>query len=160
MRSARHRASHQLYTVLFGTVAAALVVILIIKVSLRLADVLRPQEGDVIAFAPANVDVMTRAQIVATRVGQSPATFCMLDPRVMQRFGGSLVIEAVEGGGGRRYRVHWAGGRTSVSGADCGGSANLLLTPDDIAILLLATNSPSYGTNEPYSKPGISRRAR
>lgn len=158
MQSTDHRNSGQLYTTLFGTVAAALGMIVIVTVSLRLTDALRPQNGDIIIFVPANGDSVIDATPVAERVGRSPGAFCILDPNVMERSGGSLIIEATKPGDTRGYRVHWAGGRTSSSGGDCGGSADLLLTPDDTSILLLAANTERRSTD--YDKPQAGESAR
>ncbi|HUN41463.1 MAG TPA: hypothetical protein VMU81_14330 [Acetobacteraceae bacterium] len=158
MQSTDRRNSGQLYTILFQTVAAALAISVVITASLRLADALRPQNGDIIAFVPSTGGgVSIEATLVARRAGRSRSAFCILDPKVMQQSGGSLVIEAANLGGIHGYRVHWAGGRTSA-GADCGQSANLLLTPDDIAELLLAANTANSAAN--YNNPGIGRRAR
>ncbi|HUB12149.1 MAG TPA: hypothetical protein VMB34_09335 [Acetobacteraceae bacterium] len=156
-----HRKSEQLYPTLFGTVAAALSIIVIITASLRLADALRPQTGDMISFVASPSGVVTaQASLTVERAGQSPVAFCMLQPGVMRQSGGSLVVEAVVNAATRRYRVHWAGGRTSDTGADCGRTADLLLTPGDIGVLLFAASAPAETTAEPYSRPGMGRRAR
>ena len=161
MRSSDHRKSEHLYAALGGTIAAALAITAIIGGSLRLADALRPQTGDIIAFVPAHDEITdTQATIIATRAGQSPPASCVLDPRIMHQSGGSLIIEAVGLAGHRAYRVHWAGVRTSASGTDCGRSADLLLSPEDVAVLLFAASSGNTGADVAYSNPGMGRRVR
>ncbi len=161
MRSSSHRKSDHLYATLCGTVAAALTITAIIRGSLRLADALRPRTGDIIAFVPTSADVAdTRATIVAMRAGHSPAAFCVLDPTIMQQAGGSLIVEAAGLAGGRPYRVHWAGARTSGSGTDCGRSVDLLLAPEDVAVLLFTAANGNQRANAAYSNPGIGRRVR
>jgi hypothetical protein len=54
----------------------------------------------------------------------------------MQRFGGSLLIEAVQIKPDHRFQVHWAGVRTSNSPEDCGSSADLLLDNAQVAALI------------------------
>jgi hypothetical protein len=57
---------------------------------------------------------------------------------VMQRSGGSLMIEAMQLKPDRRFKVHWAGKRTSDGQQDCGGSADLLLNHYQITTLVFA----------------------
>jgi hypothetical protein len=172
MRTTDRRNPEQLSTTLFGSVAAALAMILIVCASLRLVDELGPQTGDMITFVPAQNGVVTAdARLTVARVGQSPVAFCTLDPGVMRQSGGSVVVEAVASNATRRYRVHWAGLRTSDTAADCGQAADLLLTPNDIAVLLFAATAPAGAVDTPgdkrgeivdarYNRPGMGRRTR
>lgn len=161
MRTAHRRNPEQLSTTLVGSVAAALSIILIVAASLRLADALSPQTGDVITFVPPPSGIVTgQASLTVPLVGQSLAAFCALDPGVMRQSGGSLMVEAVANDAARRYRVHWAGARTSDSPADCGRAADLLLTPNDFAVLSFAATAPAETLGERHNSPGIGRRTR
>ena len=98
---------------------------------------LGPKVGDIVAFDPlrrAAVDSTTPLVAVAA---EEPLAGCLLDVRAMHAGGGSVVIEAKQPGDQPRFRVHWAGKRTSDS-RDCGGSAELLLDQDAIEVLALA----------------------
>ena len=103
---------------------------------------LGPRVGDIVAFDPlrtASVD--STAQLPAVAAEASLAG-CVLDVRAMHAGGGSVVIEAKQPGERPRFRVHWAGQRTSAS-RDCGNSAELLLNQDDIEALAMAAGG--YG---------------
>lgn len=161
MRSSHHRKSEPLHATLVGAVVAAMAISAIIGSSLRLAEALRPRNGDIIAFAPVRGDpVAAQPNVVAQRAGRSPAAFCILDPRVMLQSGGSLIVEAASFTGGRGYRVHWAGGRTSAANTDCGQSAELQLTLGDVTALTLAADGQADHPTVDYNRPGIGRRVR
>jgi hypothetical protein len=57
---------------------------------------------------------------------------CALSPGVMMEDGGSLVIEARRLSRPPVYRVHWIGGHTSHGDADCGATADLILTRTEL----------------------------
>src|SRR6185312_10349716 len=93
--------------------------------------------GDIVAFDPLRrVSIDSTAQLVAN-AAQAPSAGCVLDVRAMYAGGGSVVVEAKQPGDRPRFRVHWAGQRTSDS-RDCGDSAELLLDQDDIEALAMA----------------------
>src|ERR1700753_1661187 len=52
---------------------------------------------------------------------------CILDLSVLHQVGGSLVVEGQATDIDGSFRVHWAGKRTSVDSANCGGTADLIL---------------------------------
>ena len=62
----------------------------------------------------------------------------MLDVRTMHAGGGSVVMRSREPRAGFGYRVHWAGTHSSNDGADCGASADLLVSREDIELLAMA----------------------
>ena len=92
---------------------------------------LAPQVGDVLAFDPAHqAPFESEARLTAERPRQAN---CVLDLAMMQRSGGSLVLEQRGGDGpDRAYRAHWAGPRTSQDTEDCGTEADLVLSQMDI----------------------------
>jgi hypothetical protein len=103
----------------------------------RLADDCGPQTGDIIAF-PATQAPSSNATITVNSARASGSTACVLDFHVMQKSGGSLVVEATRLESGRGFLVHWAGRRTSDSQDDCGGSLDLLLNSAQIGALIFA----------------------
>lgn len=113
----------------------------IIATSLRVASAMLPQVGDTISFDPSSGGPLrTQATLQVQRLGTAANARCTLDLRVMQANGGSLIVEAIQPGPVLHYRVHWAGGRTSDSTANCGASANLLVTPYDMGALLFTAS--------------------
>jgi hypothetical protein len=68
---------------------------------------------------------------------------CTLSPSAMAEGGGSLVVEARRMSSPPIYRVHWAGERTSTSGADCGRAADLVLSRTDLQ--KLANTAGGFG---------------
>jgi hypothetical protein len=108
---------------------------LLLTVGFRLlADDWGPQTGDIIAF-PATQAPSSNATITVNSARASGSTACVLDFHVMQKSGGSLVVEATRLESGRGFLVHWAGRRTSD---DCGGSLDLLLNSAQIGALIFA----------------------
>lgn len=139
MRSTYNGKPEDLHVVLCGVAATALLIVAVISGSLWLANALRPQTGDIITFDPSKrATNEEQTTITARTVGNSSVVSCVLEPRLMQATGGSLVIEATQFGSDVSYKVHWAGGRTSGDGADCSSSADLLLSPANLATLSLA----------------------
>lgn len=139
MRPAYHGKPDNLYFILCGTVAAACLVVAVIGGSLRLANELKPRTGDILSFDLAKGIVSDRhTMITAGLRGNALAVSCVLQPHVMRRFGGSLVIESTQFEPALNYQAHWAGERTSDTGADCGRSADLSLSPADLTILSMA----------------------
>jgi hypothetical protein len=100
---------------------------------------LGPKVGDIISFDP--LESMPRdmkARIAASLADDPRGTACTLDVRTIHANGGSLIIETRVPGTTPLYRVHWAGPRSSMSGADCGTSAELMLSQDDLEVLAMA----------------------
>ena len=95
-----------------------------------------PRVGDIIAFdlaLPSQAESGTR--LAVARPDQKN---CVLDIDTIRRSGGSLVMERRVTGPTRLYRAHWAGPRTSEAVTDCGGDADLVLTPLDVSTLAAA----------------------
>jgi hypothetical protein len=104
----------------------------------RLADNLGPRTGDIISFPATRQPSISTASITVNPVGASGSAACLLDLPVMQKSGGSLVVEATRFLPDRSFQVHWAGVRTSGGREDCGSSVDLLLNSNQMAALLFA----------------------
>ena len=114
------------------------------------ANSVTPVVGDIIAFR-AGVDVPRSLQSRDPRRSRhlpsgSPSRGCILDPAIMARAGGSLVVEAARSAGRPDYVVHWAGGRTSAGELDCGTDVDLVL--DDTALGQLARIVGGFGVDQ------------
>src|SRR5271166_3954447 len=119
---------------------------------------LGPKVGDIVAFDP--LDPSSRdmhARLPAMSADNRPGIACVLDVRAMHANGGSMIIEALEPRTGFRYRVHWAGARSSDDSADCGSSADLLVNLDDIEVMAIAAGG--YGVPTSRQTGGFWRAA-
>lgn len=114
---------------------AAIVTIVGLK---GLADSLGPQLGDIVSFLPSDTSTSMSSSITVSPVNTSARNPCVLDMQVIQKSGGSLVIEATRSKPDRLFKVHWAGVRTSHGQCDCGNSADLLLNSVQITALIFA----------------------
>jgi hypothetical protein len=91
-----------------------------------------PRVGDILVFRQGARMPPDWAFTVAT--APAPSVTCSLRPAAMASQGGSIVVE-------QRLRtpptfqVHWAGGRTSDAGADCGSDAALVEDGSDLRLL-------------------------
>jgi hypothetical protein len=132
------RESGELYTAATILVAVIIVGILLVAGLRRLADDFGPQIGDIIAFPATEIPSISTASIAVNPAGAFGGRPCTLDVDVMQKSGGSLVIEATRFTPDRGFQVHWAGVRTSDSREDCGGSVDLLLNGAQISALVFA----------------------
>jgi hypothetical protein len=111
-------------------------------------DEFRPKLGDIVVFRPGSQDSdMWQMTIPATSVSAAsgPVTACSLDPNVMAANGGSLVVEGLQNDPALRYRVHWSGAETARTSANCGSSANLLVSRTDLQRLANAAGGFGIG---------------
>jgi hypothetical protein len=118
-----------------GVGLATFLSVVVAAVAVAQANVVTPQLGDIVSFKPgAEVPALLRFDIAARRLGPGgAAAACTLEPTVIARQGGSLVVEAaLRGGDEPAYVVHWAGARTSAGAADCGTDAELVLSRADL----------------------------
>ena len=69
-----------------------------------------------------------------------------LDLNVLQRSGGSLVVESqmIEAKGS--FKVHWAGQRTAADSGNCGSNADLILSKRELRVL--ASAAGGYESNQ------------
>jgi hypothetical protein len=110
---------------------------------------LGPKVGDIVSFEPQeSFPRDMRARVDATPVSARTGGTCVLDVRTMHANGGSLVIESRQPGATPGFRVHWAGGRSSDGGTNCGVSADLLLGQDDIEVLAMAAGGFGVAANK------------
>jgi len=112
--------------------------------TLRAAEV-GPGVGDMVIFkTDATAPFGSPERLVASRQLQAS---CVLDIGMMQKSGGSLVVEERGAVSANYYRVHWAGPRTSEDATNCGADADLVLSKSDLNSLLTATgeHSPDEG---------------
>jgi hypothetical protein len=138
MTPTNDRKSREVYAALTVTVFVIVIAMLSMVGLFRLADDLGPQIGDIVSFPPTRIPSIGTASVAVSPAAPSSNRPCILDVNVMQKFGGSLVIEATQRKPDRSFRVHWAGGRTSNGLDDCGGSADLLLNRVQITALIFA----------------------
>jgi hypothetical protein len=138
MTPTNDRKSSERHTAI-AAVALVIVTAMVLAAGLsRLASELEPQIGDIISFPTANMPPNSTAIIQADQADASPGRRCVLDLHIMQRSGGSLMIEGALIKPSHRFRVHWAGTRTSDGRDDCGRSADLLLNSVQVAALVFA----------------------
>lgn len=105
----------------------------------RLADSLEPQPGDIISFPGTRIPSIRTVLITVSRLGEPGGRMCVLDLPVMQKSGGSLIVEAARSKPDRSFQVHWTGVRTSNGQGDCGGSVDLLLNSAQMSALAFAS---------------------
>jgi hypothetical protein len=148
---AHHHHSHDtktggsVVTVLLGVAAIALAGIAGTIGMVRAVGDLGPKLGDIVAFDP--LETMSKdmkAQVPAIPVDSRPGVRCVLDVQTMHASGGSVVIESRLSPTGYGTRVHWAGARSAEGGTNCGSSADLLVSQDDLEVLAMAAGG--FGT--------------
>lgn len=136
-------------SVLLGIVAIALAGMVGTIGLIHQVGELGPKVGDIVSFDP--LDPISRdmhARLPAMAADDKPGVACVLDVRAMHANGGSVIIEAREPQTSFGYRVHWAGARSSDDGTDCGSSADLFVSLEDVEVLAMAAGG--YGV--PASK--------
>ncbi len=148
---AHHHNSHDtktggsVLTVLLSVAAIALAGMAGTIGMVRAVGDLGPKLGDIVAFDPA--ETMSRdmkAQVPAIPVDGRPGASCVLDVQAMHTSGGSVVIESRPSPTGYGTRVHWAGARSAEGRTNCGSSADLMVSQDDIEVLAMAAGG--FGT--------------
>jgi hypothetical protein len=144
MKSNPSEAAPRATTVLTFIAMTVTCVGIVIGMCIRLAQAFEPSVGDMAEFVPGKpvadvpaVDVHVRA------AGRT----CLLSSDVMAKGGGSLLIVARGTGMAPDYVVHWAGQRTSLGPNDCGASADLTISKQDL--LSLAGIAGGFGVNRP-----------
>jgi hypothetical protein len=99
-----------------------------------------PKVGDILVFRPGARMPSDWAFNAVVDSDQLPVS-CTLKPTVMASAGGSLVVEQ-RSKDSRLYRVHWAGQQTNAGDTDCGAAADLLMSINDLQLLLNAVGGP------------------
>jgi hypothetical protein len=106
-----------------------------------------PRVGDIVAFAATQIPLVDGAtQLIGRRIGQSE---CLLDLEILQRAGGSFIIESEVAGAPGTFLVHWAGRRTAEARANCGADASLLMDTRDLDTL--AASAGGYGAGKKWT---------
>ena len=119
-------------TAMLACLIAALLASTVAMVSSARRIEIGPRVGDILVFRQGARMPPDWAFTVAT--APAPSVTCSLRPAAMASQGGSIVVE-------QRLRtpptfqVHWAGGRTSDGGADCGSDAALFVAGSDLQLL-------------------------
>ena len=112
-------------------------------------DEFRPKVGDIVAFKPGSQDTdMWQMTIPATLISAtgSQQGQCSLDPNVIAENGGSLIVEGRVTRPALQYQVHWAGSATAHAAANCGQSAELLVSRTDLQ--RLANSAGGFGVGD------------
>lgn len=98
-----------------------------------------PHVGDLIAFNATGVPMRGKQIAVSTKAHSQ----CILDLGILRSNGGSFSIEAAKDQ--QRFDVHWAGLHTTTGPGDCGPSAELVLSAQQIRLLTVTSQSPGIG---------------
>ena len=127
---------------MLACVVAALLVSSVAVVTAASTIEIGPKVGDILVFrpgahAPADWEFSVAAPLAR------PTSTCTLRPDVMASGGGSLVVE--QRLDRRSYRVHWAGKQTSDGPADCGSTADLVVSGTDLQLLTNAVGGAGVG---------------
>ncbi len=125
---------------LLGGVVGALLASSVAVVAAATTMELGPKVGDILVFR-SNVQVPADWDFTAASIGGEREASCNLKPNTMAAGGGSLVVEE-RFRHPLQYRVHWAGRHTSDGNADCGGSAELVITGEELQLLSNAVGGP------------------
>jgi hypothetical protein len=123
-------------TALFACVLAALLASSVAVVSAARTIDIAPKIGDILVFR-VGAQVPTEWEFPAVTISDQLPVSCSLRPDVMVSAGGSLVVEE-RFANKRMYRVHWAGKNTSTGTSDCGATADLLVSRNDLQLLINA----------------------
>jgi hypothetical protein len=125
--------------VLAGLIAGLLASGVAMTTVVRTID-LGPKVGDILVFRQgAHMPPDWEFTVASTAAGEMAS--CLLQPDIMAAGGGSLVVEE-RSLSPRRFRVHWAGKRTSQGSANCGQNAELEVSGMDLQLLSNAVGGP------------------
>lgn len=130
--------SHTVESVLTAGAVVLMLASVIGLVALIATAFIAPKVGDIVLFRPGT-SVAEHMSFAAHRTGKAlqPGAACALDPNVMLKDGGSLVVEA-KLLKLHEYQLHWAGGPTAKGTDNCGRSVNLLMKQSDLETLVNA----------------------
>jgi hypothetical protein len=123
-------------TALLACLLAALLASSVAVVSAARTIDIAPKIGDILVFR-VGAQVPTEWEFPAVTISDQLPVSCNLRPDVMVADGGSLVVEE-RFANKRMYRVHWAGQHSSNGESDCGATADLLVSRNDLQLLINA----------------------
>jgi hypothetical protein len=130
-KSADSASSDIVRTAVLASLIAALLASSVAVVSAARTIDIGPKVGDILVFRQgARVPADWEFTVTTAESG----TTCNLKPESMAADGGSLVVEQ-RFQTPRAFQVHWAGGRTSAPGSDCGTNAELIVPGEDLQLL-------------------------
>ena len=97
-------------------------------------EALRPRVGDMVVFRPNGLEQgVWQLQVQTYQPTAAGQTSCMMDPAVIVRNGGSLVVEARDDSTpAAQYRLHWAGAHSANGLGDCVGHADISVSRTDL----------------------------
>lgn len=95
-------------------------------------DAAAPHIGDMISFRAGGTGQPGKRVTVVRQKGGT----CVLDLGVLHGSGGSFIVEGPAPD--ERFLLHWAGPRTERGAANCGASAEIILTVRQIEVLGVA----------------------
>ena len=111
-------------------------------------ETLRPKVGDMVVFQPtAQQQDVWQIEVPTYRPTKGGQFSCIMDPAVIGRLGGSLVVEARDDTTpAAQYRLHWAGAHSAIGAGDCAGSADLAVSRADLQKLANAAGGFGIAT--------------
>ncbi len=132
-----HNDGHDAKWVAVGPAVLAVSVMLIsciITFLLMNLEALRPKVGDMVVFRPNTQEQdVWQIQVPTYQPTAAGQTSCTMDPAVIVRQGGSLVVEARDDTTPEaQYRLHWAGPHSANGAGDCAGSADIAVSRVDL----------------------------
>jgi hypothetical protein len=142
-RPRRQRVDDTLWTLVLTLIAGALLTLTTAMSAFSELEQLGPSIGNIIVFRP--LPNVTEWWHIEAKLADHPGRTCILSPAVMAMTGGSLIIEARKLSSPPVYRVHWAGKHTGLGTADCGVSADLILSRSEL--MRLADVSGGFNSN-------------
>lgn len=133
--------------------AIAAVVLMLVGTAATIAlmgmEAFRPKVGDFVVFRQALPDgdnwhlAIPASNVAERRPSDGP---CVIDPNVIAKTGGSLIVEFREDASALLYHLHWAGTHTAAGEGDCGREADLTVTRTDLQKLANAAGGFGIST--------------
>ena len=120
-------------TAMLACLIAALLASTVAMVSVARTIEIGPKVGDILVF-PQGARMPPDWGFTVT-TASAPGVTCSLRPMVMASQGGSIVVEQ-RSRASATFQVHWAGGRTTNAGEDCGNDAELVVPGADLQLLV------------------------
>jgi hypothetical protein len=142
-RPRRQRVDDALWSWVLTLIAGALLVVTTALSAFSELEQLGPSIGSIIVFR--QMPNPTEWWHIEAKLTDHPGQTCILSPAVMGTTGGSLIVEARQLSTPPVYHVHWGGKHTGRGAADCGVSADIILSRSDL--MRLADVAGGFNTN-------------
>jgi hypothetical protein len=158
MRSQGTNPGHRPGAVIAVCVICLLVSMIALRATMELAIGGAIEVGTLIRFSPARQRGLSEVDVTATRLAGPgrPAGTCTLSAAEMKTYGGSLMVEADNRRTGE-VRAYWAGARTAPGAGNCGRTALLMLSADDVQALADAASGLGPGAVAALTYPSGGR---